>query len=208
MNAKLGLIFGVAFLTTSVIASQRLIAVGETQKQLFDPIERYRLEVVNNSSGLVGYKTDVSQVLGELVNSLDDDARIFSTITFSEALSPLKVQQLVSSYGLDVKHTHIRTLEPNGLRGTLFINTAATGEIISEEVIGQIEENSNASFVGVIELVAEVPAAQAIALNLDGSVYLVDPSADSRLVENPTEDYMPGLFWQLEEKGIIPQLGI
>lgn len=208
MRIKLITAFCTTFILASALVSQQLKAEGESQKPLFNSIERYRQEVVNNQGGLTGYKIDTTKTLEALVNSLDSDQKVFSTITFSQPLSESQVQRLVSNYDLDVKHTITRTKNSSGRRGTLFVNTERSGNLLNADALKQIGENPNSSFVGIIELVAEVPATKALALNLDDNVYLVDPSADSKLVENPTNDYMPGLFWRLEDEGSVPPLGI
>lgn len=199
-----------AFLLTSVAASfQQFSAQGETEKPIFSPLERHRNEIADNPGGISAYKADVVQLLQSLVSQLGDDETVFSTITFTEPLSEAEVQQLISQYDLDVVYTLARTLDVDSLRGTLFVDTASSSELLNQEVIRQIEEGAGSRFVGIVELVAEVPSDKAIALNLESSVYLVDPSADSHLVQNPTNDYMPGLAWRLEEQTDIElNLGI
>ena len=207
MNRILFTAFSTTLITVSLLAFQQMTAFSEPEEQVFNSVERYR-SVVDNPGGLLAYKTGIVQTLESIVTNLDSSESVFSTITFAEPLDPSKVQQIIDDYDIDVQATHIRTIEPSGLRGTLFIDTAATNKIFDEEILSQIEESSDASFVGIIELVAEVPASQILALNLDNATYLVDPSADSNLVNNPTEDYMPGLFWELESAGLVPNLNI
>lgn len=207
MKKRIFTTFSAILALTSALIFRQMTALGESEKPVFNSVEQYR-SVVDSPGGLLAYTTNIAQTIEGLASDLDSGDEVFSTITFSEPLSPSKVQQIIDSYSIYVQTTHIRTVEPNGLRGTLFVNTAATNKIFDEEILSQIEESSGASFVGIIELVADVPVSQLLPLNSNDAIYLVDPSADSNLVDNPTEDYMPGLFWELESESLAPNLNL
>lgn len=186
----------------STIAFPQRFAFGETVNLEFDAVGHYRFEVLGNPGGLPAYKAETTQLLESLTSSLEADENVLATITFSKSLDVSEVEEIVDRYDLDVEVTHITLIQPYTRIGTHF-STMLVFDAITDEASQEAIEFSESSVVGVSELVANVPASQTLALNSDDRVYLVDPSADSRLVDNPNNDYMQGLFWELEGDSLL-----
>lgn len=187
-----------AILLSSAFFLSRAVEVRsqQTEKPVFDSISRYKDEVVENPLGLIGYQTEITRTLQSLVDSLDGSEEVFSTLTFVEPLPGDAVRSLIDQYNLTPTYVISRTMGDDGMVGTSFAIVGSDGEITHPEIVSQLEESGH-RYLGIVELVAEVPASRLLALNLDRNVYLVDPSADDSLVQNPSRDYMMGLSWEL-----------
>lgn len=64
-------------------------------------------------------------------------------------------------------------------------------------------ERNGADLVGFIEARGYIPNRDLKALAADQLVFLADPSADQHLVSNPKKNFMPGVFWKLEDLGLV-----
>jgi len=88
------------------------------------------------------------------------------------------------------------------LRGTL--QFAVDGDPRSEQdEFNQMISSNERVFQGFIEAVGHIQVENIDKLCKNELVFLVDPSADQRFFYNPDKKSAPGVFWKLEEYGLV-----
>jgi hypothetical protein len=172
-----------------------------TQKPKFNPFQA--VEKVRTKDGLLNYKKENDGKLNNLKNQLAQEESVFVTITLTKTFNQNELEKFITDYNLKVQHVIARDIEKStGLRGTSIMSPNKDGKISYDKLHEMINRN-DAVFKGFIEIVADVPVAKLQSLETDKSVFLVDPSGDPHLVENPKKKYMHGVFWDLENKNMI-----
>ncbi|MFC4767846.1 hypothetical protein, partial [Effusibacillus consociatus] len=154
------------------------------------------------------YKKENQNKLDKLSIEVGSQEEVFVTITFAKPIDDTKLNKFIQDYKLNVKHAIVRSTEKGtNLRGTLLMKPEASGtfEKQSMDEIHQLLTGNQATFKGFIELVATVPNSQLKALTADQLVFLADPSADDHFVSNAKNEYMPGVFWNLEDTNMVSE---
>lgn len=158
-------------------------------KPPFDPLRSYA-SIKKTEPGLLEYKAKCVKRLESMDKRFPAEDKVFVTATFTRYLSKEEVGRLEKEHQLKIHLIMSRSIEKDtGLRGTI-------GE-------KSYKGKHRRDFIGFIEVVAEIPNARLKDLATDRHVFLVDPSADSHFVSNPEKDYMPGVFWALEDLGML-----
>lgn len=117
-----------------------------------------------------------------------------------------ELHALVARHGLRVDQITGRAIERmSGVRATFGVTPDSRNDLFDSAKLDEMLERNGADFRGFIEARVFVPNRSLSALASDGLVFLADPSADEHLVSNPNHDFMPGVYWKLENLGLVPR---
>lgn len=201
---KLNLIIvGIGLMTVVGLAGKG-IATADIVSPLpqFNVIKAYE-QVGRGKASLLNYKNSVSGKIEKIQREVKPDEKIFITITLVKPASEDQVANLINNFGLSVRHLKGRFNETDtGLRGTIGL-TPVNGNPFGS--FSEVFTGNNDEFQGFIEIMAEVPNKNLKPLINNPLVYLADPTADNHLVYNPKNNPMPGVFWSLEDTGMVAQ---
>lgn len=174
------------------------------QKPTFNALAAYE-KIEQTEAGLMKYKSDNKGKLGKISSENAAKDEILVTVTFSKYLSEGQVVRLTNDYNLRLDHITARAIEGDtGLRATMQLSPTK-GCIYDKATFDDMVSGHKASFKGFIEAVAYVPNEKLRDLASDNRIFLVDPSADNSIIENPESKHMPGIFWQLEDFDLIDE---
>lgn len=199
MNKKkaISITLGAMLLSGSLFSG---LVYAKQQKPL-DPIDR--ISQLKNSEDILNYKKEIEQINKELAEQVSlrsnsgDDVKI--TLTFSQFITESQLKEIVEKYDIKPKMVAARFNQDDGKKGTYFV----AFEKAEEKEINRVAEKNEATFEGYIELVGDIPREQIDMLSSEEEVFLVDPTADKSLSENPKEKYAPGLFWKIEKHELV-----
>lgn len=190
-------LFLVAVIGISVASS---IAISKVEK--FDALREYE-KIEKTRDGLTNYKKATKAKIAKLNSEVGAKEDILVTITLSRFLDKDQLAKLAADYNIKIHHTIVRSIEDNtGLRVTSALPPSKDG-LYDEELLNDMSAGHKASFKGFIEIVGYVPNEKLVAMSNDKQIFLADPSADEHLNNNPKRDFMSGLFWNLEDLGMI-----
>ncbi|GAV25600.1 hypothetical protein ciss_15330 [Carboxydothermus islandicus] len=201
-NASI-LIFLLAILVC--IVSFTIVRVEALQKEpIFNPIAAYKV-VGTSKTDLINYKNQVKVKIDKINETLSPNENVLVTITFIKPLNQKELAELVQNYSLSVLQIKGRVIEnKTGLRATISLSPE-NGNLFNTSDLEQMIKRNDAVFKGFIEIVANVKREKLVSLSEDKLVFLVDPSADKHLISNPKKKFMPGVFWNLEDNGLVAE---
>ncbi|ADG83583.1 hypothetical protein [Thermincola potens] len=196
MNMKRGKIILLLSLCL-IIASIGVTSAAYAGKKKFNWLATF--ETIEKSKvGIERYKNETKVKINDLNEKVDANQDIWVTITFAKPLNKQQVEDLINRYNIKIDHLIARAMErKTGLRGTLIVTTPD-----SDRIDPVLSENE-ADLKGFIEAVGYVPNKKLRELSEDKLLFVVDPSADDYFVDNPKKKCLKGLFWELEDYGMI-----
>lgn len=170
----------------------------------FNALASYE-EIGKTKEDILGYKMANNNKIDKLNKEVAAENKIRVTITLAKHLNESQLSKLVKDHGLDVHHVIVRAIEGGtGLRSTMSL-APTKDQVYDKEALKDMLDSHDATLKGFIEIVAYVPNGNLQKLKNDRLVFLVDPSADRNLTQNPEGDFMPGLFWTLEDFDMLMQ---
>jgi hypothetical protein len=198
----------VFFTTVMICVTSVGLSISTSKAQNSNPNSRFNAlqafkKVGVSKDTLLNYKKGNELRLNKLASKKAASEDVLATITLSGFLNQDQLLDLVRHHQLKPLRTHGRAVENNGLRATFSLASTSEAPFDKDVLNKMVEEHPESRFMGFTELVVSVPTRNLQALANDSRVFLVDPSADKKLVSNPKGDFMPGLFWRLEDLGMV-----
>ncbi|NLV17698.1 MAG: hypothetical protein GXY50_10920 [Syntrophomonadaceae bacterium] len=192
------MIVALVFVYSMVQTSAQAISVPEKAFR----ITKVMKEMGTTKADLHKYKNTTSTKLVELEKNYPNEA-IQVTITFNKPLSEKDLVQIKNEHDIDIHVLRGRTIEKRtNLRGTL--QFAVDEDLqFDQEILNHMISSNEAAFQGFIEVVGHIQVENIDKLCQNKLVFLVDPGADQRLVDNPNKKSVPGAFWKLEDCGLV-----
>ncbi|MGM0882157.1 MAG: hypothetical protein ACQEXQ_14105 [Bacillota bacterium] len=175
---------------------------AESKPPLFNPAALYK-QAGESQADLLNFKNMIKGKFGQL-NGVNPEEDIFVTVTLNRPISASELKTIVEKHGLVVNQIYGRAIESSGVRATLMV-TPENGQFFNSETLDRMMNSNNAEFKGFIEIIANVKNKNLESLADDSLVFLVDPSADELLSQNPKKNPAYGAFWKLEDNKMISQ---
>jgi len=193
-----------ASITATVsIAQNSELNRSETAEQLF--MGSYD-KMIDSKSEILQYKKQVNKKNNRIEISVNPNERILVTVTLSKPLSEKAVQNLSEKYSLEVKQAKSRLKESDGEKSTLGSQPRSKDDLVSDMAVEHLTKMEGHVYVGIIELVGNMPANKIQPLSSSKLTFLVDPSADNYFTSsNPENDQVPGFYWSLENYNMVPK---
>lgn len=165
---------------------------------------------------LWGYVAEVGEMNQDLSKQPMDN--VITTITFSEALSNVTLQEYVEKYDIRIVQLQARGFDAEGNRITFFSRTDK-GIDETYRILNELAAGDGVDFVGVIGLYALTDAENIGAIQADRYTFLADATGDAFFTGNQrtygiqrnTEEYgdevgkafPQSVAWDAEELGFV-----
>ena len=165
-------------------------------------------KITETEKGLFYYKKVATATLDDLKTHLNKEEMIYVTITLNRPISLEEYKTFIEKNDINARMSIFRMVEKSGLRGTGTLPGGFDGDFNEEYIqkhLSDMEKRLDSSFKGIIEIVGYVKVKNVDGLKQDPQIFLIDPSLDPHIVPNRTEDYMPGVYWELEKYNIVTE---